>query len=86
MMQQQAAPIQHGGALFNYYRPPTVPTGAARNPRPPIQHTQPHTNVSRVTWLPICIIFECVFLQTKAIVLECENDTNVTKTPMKEAL
>jgi hypothetical protein len=46
MMQQQAAPMQHGGALYNYYRPATAPTGPARQP---IQHAQPHTNVSRVT-------------------------------------
>jgi hypothetical protein len=46
MMQQQAAPLQHGGALYNYYRPSTGPT---RNPRQPNQHTQPHTNVSRET-------------------------------------
>lgn len=56
MMQQQAAPMQHGGALYNYYQPITVLTGPNRNVRQPAQRTQPHTSVSRVTQLPIFII------------------------------
>ncbi|XP_033610638.1 protein alan shepard isoform X4 [Cryptotermes secundus] len=43
-MQQQAAPVQHGGPLFSLCRPPAAPTGATRNPRQPVQHSQPHTN------------------------------------------
>ncbi|XP_021927446.1 protein alan shepard isoform X4 [Zootermopsis nevadensis] len=44
MMQQQAAPMQHGGALYNYYQPITVLTGPNRNVRQPAQRTQPHTS------------------------------------------
>lgn len=50
MMQQQAASLQHGGALFNYYRPSATPTGATRTARQPVQHATPHTNVSTGTY------------------------------------
>jgi hypothetical protein len=49
MMQQQAASLQHGGALFNYYRPPAAPTNTTRTPRQPVQHAPVHTNVSTGT-------------------------------------
>lgn len=49
MMQQQAASLQHGGPLFNYYRPPAAPTSATRTARQPVQHATPHTNVSTGT-------------------------------------
>jgi len=49
MMQQQAASLQHGGALFSYYRS-AAPTSATRTARQPVQHATPHTNVSTGTY------------------------------------
>ncbi|XP_069683320.1 protein alan shepard isoform X2 [Periplaneta americana] len=45
-MQQQTAPMQHGGALYNYYRPPSAPAAAPRAPR---QHAN-GTNGPRPTY------------------------------------